>query len=1375
MECGGQQRCFDLSNFHGKEHIGGTRHATVWRAVPNVLHTDGASHAGPVALKTYTKNQLDTPELRAQVDNEIFYHNLVWSNPMRETQGSAGHHGICRVLGAFDTRHHKGLVLEYCDNGDLKRYLLNFQHQRGSVGLPELWVQSWMRRLLQTIHFLHQNNVKHGNISLSNLLLTRELDLRLTDFGQAGLIPAIPQSASHLPPLQYEAAGDLWQAGGVLYHLIVGRAPWRVEGRGVGAVRAFERTASDLEPLPDAVSPQAADLLRRLLDPTYCLQPNLPSLIDHPFLNDAPPVPPRHLPSPDKPPLPPHPHPHTPAPSSDADSLRPPRTIDTCQRSPYPAPPPSDQSSPPFPGRAGMSDLSTSATLVSHGPMMASPRERERERERERDHHRVRPVSQVSSTMATRWPPGQGIPVIHEEEREEPQSPAARLEELPIDLDRGGHDEARLSERERERATDSSAASSIVHVHGDHSSARGAYLRLAAKGAVKDHSRPQGPVDLPLRIRYDPKWLDEVDDSNSSVSPMTTCRRGDGAPRRISAGEESGCTSSRRSSTGTAIHLSPNKDPQADRHNNKRGGEGSKAAKSRNPLRDSRASSLTYSSNSDADNSFSSPSIGSLPLKVPGVTATIRSASASASAAGEGAGAATAGLPTSVLPQKNKVVDIPRIKKARDRPSTSSSSSGGEGTHTHDIREKEDDSRHFSQLSSAMMSRTSSDHGGAMAMAPSAVRMSPARQPLPSHHSHSHSHSHTTHQAASPEPDARRGGVPFSSPLASPSRPMASPHVHVLDDRRSNRSGSRERPRPPADTAGEADVHQPPPLLPRLDDERFASPWTARADPHNVKVKPPLPRGSPERDAAGLHIPFTGPFGPSSPTGSHPPPSYLPPRSSPSQGDFPRPPIPPSLVLRSYSNTPARAHPQLSSPYDPLFGGAQYGFSTPGQSPSLAPSQRVTPAGPLSMTDLHSHRRQQIMGGGGSFFPLPTPVPFPQSSGGSPAQQVGGGGGGGSVCGSSCAMSHRSLEQSMNSIIPAYGISQHSAQSDRGGNNEGMSVGGGVCGGGGGVGVGGGQEGGAATTTTTTAPAMRGEEDGMLQELLDTRDVPPQKVTTKWGLMEVTERGDFVFPYRGKVGESGDRSDGDVSRERGPRAQVLEGSRELRYVIEAGGLFVRIEDPSDPTQAPQRIHFRSLSSRHRMRYRYAFRVVETLRAHTARITLKRPEGTYRLMSNTPRADFVALFSHRHSPCVKRVDVRGGLVTFKTHLPHHTTFTLPADDLPTSTDPSLKDTCNVRVKCAFQQAGLTWAEVARVYGQVLGGYERCLRLSHEREEEVGSAVRRALTHVVGRGGGGKGPRHSVASVVGRPTKDNEYVNAYRAAYRRVFPATVTEME
>ena len=227
---------------------------------------------------------------------------------------------------------------------------------------------------------------------------------------------------------------------------------------------------------------------------------------------------------------------------------------------------------------------------------------------------------------------------------------------------------------------------------------------------------------------------------------------------------------------------------------------------------------------------------------------------------------------------------------------------------------------------------------------------------------------------------------------------------------------------------------------------------------------------------------------------------------------------------------------------------------------------------------------------------------------------------------------------------------------------------------------------------------------------------------------------------------------------------------------------------------------RSLSSRHRMRYRYAFRVVETLRAHTARITLKRPvrsdtprhttrggtspslplcdqEGTYRLMSNTPRADFVALFSHRHSPRVKRVDVRGGLVTFKTHLPHHTTFTLPADDLPTSThtDPPFEDSCNVRVKCAFQQAGLTWAEVARVYGQVLAGYERCLRLSHEREEEVGSAVRRALTHVVGRGGGGKGPRHSVASVVGRPKKGNEYVNAYRAAYRRVFPATVTEME
>ncbi|HEX8274400.1 MAG TPA: serine/threonine-protein kinase [Longimicrobiaceae bacterium] len=185
----------------------------------------------------------------------------------RQILASLRHPGIARLLDggvAEDGRPY--LVMEYVDGEPIDAYC-----DRRSLPLDERL--RLFCTVARAVHHAHRNLVVHRDLKPSNVLVSRDGEARLLDFGIAKLLD--PGSAPHTVPVtrtgdrlmtpQYAApeqvrgepittATDVYGLGLLLYELLSGRRPYELWGRPPAEA---ERLVCDLEP----PRPSAAALL----------------------------------------------------------------------------------------------------------------------------------------------------------------------------------------------------------------------------------------------------------------------------------------------------------------------------------------------------------------------------------------------------------------------------------------------------------------------------------------------------------------------------------------------------------------------------------------------------------------------------------------------------------------------------------------------------------------------------------------------------------------------------------------------------------------------------------------------------------------------------------------------------------------------------------------------------------------------------------------------------------------------------------------------------------------------------------------------------------------------------------------------------------
>ena len=184
------------------------------------------------------------------------------------------------------------LIMEYVEGGELFSYI----HEQG--GLIEIHVVHIFRQIIAALIYCHRISIHHRDLKPENILLDREtMTVKLVDFGMAALQPTgkkltTPCGSPHyaapevIKTTAYDGAkADVWSCGVILYVLLTGTPPFNYSGEDRDLKYLFRAIEKGEYVLPDTLSREATDLIKRILIPDPKRRVGLEDIWNHPFLH----------------------------------------------------------------------------------------------------------------------------------------------------------------------------------------------------------------------------------------------------------------------------------------------------------------------------------------------------------------------------------------------------------------------------------------------------------------------------------------------------------------------------------------------------------------------------------------------------------------------------------------------------------------------------------------------------------------------------------------------------------------------------------------------------------------------------------------------------------------------------------------------------------------------------------------------------------------------------------------------------------------------------------------------------------------------------------------------------------------------------------
>lgn len=156
-------------------------------------------------------------------------------------------------------------------------------------------------QLISGVHYIHSKGLVHRDLKLENLLLDKNENLVITDFGFVNEFCsrnelmktscgspcyAAPELVISAEPYEARKA-DIWSCGVILYAMLAGYLPWdddpnNPEGSDIG--RLYNYINSTPLKFPDYILPIPRDLLRRMLVSDPKKRINLKQIKKHEWL-----------------------------------------------------------------------------------------------------------------------------------------------------------------------------------------------------------------------------------------------------------------------------------------------------------------------------------------------------------------------------------------------------------------------------------------------------------------------------------------------------------------------------------------------------------------------------------------------------------------------------------------------------------------------------------------------------------------------------------------------------------------------------------------------------------------------------------------------------------------------------------------------------------------------------------------------------------------------------------------------------------------------------------------------------------------------------------------------------------------------------------
>lgn len=223
------------------------------------------------------------------------------------------HPNIVRLFDVIETNKYIGIILEYASGGELFDFILVHRYLKDNVA-SKLFAQ-----LISGVLYLHKKGIVHRDLKLENLLLDRNKNIIITDFGFANVfdvgnnsnifhnIDGIDEKPKRGDLMQTSCGSpcyaapelvigdgsyvgkkvDVWSCGVILYAMLAGYLPFdddpnNPDGNNINLL--YKYIINTPLTFPEYVSALARDLLKRFLIPDPKRRTSLEDITTHPWL-----------------------------------------------------------------------------------------------------------------------------------------------------------------------------------------------------------------------------------------------------------------------------------------------------------------------------------------------------------------------------------------------------------------------------------------------------------------------------------------------------------------------------------------------------------------------------------------------------------------------------------------------------------------------------------------------------------------------------------------------------------------------------------------------------------------------------------------------------------------------------------------------------------------------------------------------------------------------------------------------------------------------------------------------------------------------------------------------------------------------------------
>ncbi|KAJ2156367.1 hypothetical protein GGF46_005242, partial [Coemansia sp. RSA 552] len=261
----------DVDGFDIRRQVGAGTYGKVYKAE----HRSSNQHVALKFIPHDKKNTKKSIRHNSRIEREIKLLSLL------------RHPNIVRLYDVVQLPNCIVMVQEYISGC----HLLDYIQSRGS--LKEKEACTMFRQIISAVDYMHRNCIVHRDLKLGNIMLDRNFNIRIIDFGFADtfewsrLLDTFCGSPCYASPeivcsIKYTGPEvDIWSMGVVLFCMLCGHLPFEGQNRN----EVYAKICSGRFPMPTLLSCEAQHLLRQMLAVDPRRRATMAAIIEHPWPN----------------------------------------------------------------------------------------------------------------------------------------------------------------------------------------------------------------------------------------------------------------------------------------------------------------------------------------------------------------------------------------------------------------------------------------------------------------------------------------------------------------------------------------------------------------------------------------------------------------------------------------------------------------------------------------------------------------------------------------------------------------------------------------------------------------------------------------------------------------------------------------------------------------------------------------------------------------------------------------------------------------------------------------------------------------------------------------------------------------------------------